>query len=334
MKFRQNIAMGLGVLRGKFLSQNVPLSVMLSVTNRCNSKCRYCDISSRKQKEMSTSEMLNLIEQMSAGGVKKLSLWGGEPLLRDDIGAIITKAKDRGMCVNIDSNGYLVPEIFETIKDLDFIIFSFDGEKKQHDHNREPGAYDKLFRAIEFIDGRIPVWTLTVLTKYNIGSVDFILQKAREYRFKALFQVPYHPLPLGSAEDLLASADEYAKVFSGLARLKKGNSQVISSSRYLNAVSKWGFFPGTTSEFRPQHFPECWAGRMFCNIDTNGDMYTCSPRIGLHKQPPNVLKYGFAESFRRLKKSGCQSCVSGCSLETNFVFSLNIKSIREWLVVL
>ncbi|MFH0838869.1 MAG: radical SAM protein [Candidatus Omnitrophota bacterium] len=326
--------MGLGALRANVFSESAPLSVMLSVTDRCNSKCWYCDIPLRRQKEMATGDVLHLIDEMSAAGVRKLSFWGGEPLLRDDIGILISRAKERMMHVNIDSNGYLIPEKFKEIRNLNFLILSFDGEKELHDKNREPGSYDKFFRAVEFIGGRIPIWTLTVLTKHNIHSIDFIVRKARQYGFKTLFQVPYHPFRLGSSDDLMARPEEYAKAFGHLLRLKKERASIISSTRYLNAVAQWNLFPQTTSESRPLTFPACWAGRLFCNIDTNGDMYPCSPMIGSYERPPNVLKDGFAECFRKLKRPNCQSCLSGCSLEANFVFSFDWKSIAEWMKVL
>jgi MoaA/NifB/PqqE/SkfB family radical SAM enzyme len=180
---------------------------------------------------MMTCELLNLVEEMSKSGVQKLSLWGGEPLLRNDIGKIIDSAKEKGMYVNIDSNGDLIPERFEDIKKLDFIILSFDGEKELHDKNRSSGSYDNFLRAVKFIDRRIPIWTLTVLTKHNINSIDFIIQKAREFHFQTLFQMPYHPPQIGSSDDLQASQEEYRKVFSYLARLKKKGAPIVSSTQ-------------------------------------------------------------------------------------------------------
>lgn len=324
------IKMAWGAVRANFFSRNLPLSVMLSVTNRCNCKCRYCDIPLRAQKEIPTRQMLDLIDEMANAGVKKLSLWGGEPLLREDIGLLIDRAKEKGMYVNVDSNGYLIPEKFERIKNLDFLILSFDGPRGLHDQNREPGSYDKFIRAVEYIDGRIPLWTLTVLTKHNINFIDFIIAKAREHDFKALFQVPYHPLTLGRSDGLLAAPAEYKKAFRYLAQLKKKGAPVISSAKYLNSVAEWDFFPLTTSRDRYAGFPACWAGKLFCNIDTNGDIYPCSPVIGSDSCPPNVLKSGFIKAFNSLKKPDCQSCLSGCCLEANFVFSLDIGSIIDW----
>jgi MoaA/NifB/PqqE/SkfB family radical SAM enzyme len=330
MKTRQNIAMALGALKANLFTKNTPLSVMLSLTNRCTSKCSYCDIPLRKQNEMSTAQLLKLIEEMSKAGVQKLSLWGGEPLLRGDIGELIGCAKEKGMCVSIDSNGDLIPERFEEIKDLDFIILSFDGEKDLHDKNRNSGSYDNFFRAVKFIDGKIPIWTLTVLTRHNINSADFIVKKAKEFNFQALFQVPYHPPQIGSGNDVQASQEEYRQAFSHLLRLKTQGAPIISSMHYLEAVSRWGLFPQTTSKSYFPGFPKCWAGKLFCNIDTNGDMYACSPMIGRIEKAPNVLKEGFAQSFEKLKDQHCRSCLSACCLEANFVFSFDWLSVLEW----
>lgn len=329
MRFRNNLLTGIAALKANFLKAKVPLSVMFSITNRCTSKCVYCDIPLRKQKELTTKEVMKLIEEMAGSGVQKLSLWGGEPLLRDDIGQVINYAKDKGMYVNIDSNGYLVPKRLDDIKNLDFLIMSFDGEKEYHDKNRETGAYDKFFRAVEAVNGKIPIWTLTVLTKNNINSVDFIIKKAKEHKFKTMFQVPYHPTGIGSGADLFAKPSEYKRVFDYLIELKKKGAPIISSTHYLALVADWPSFPATINNDRIKGFPKCWAGKLFCNIDTNGDMYPCSPMIEQVK-PFNVLEEGFSQCFKKLREIQCYSCLSACSVEANLVFSFDILSIMEW----
>ncbi len=329
MKLTNYLHFGFGALKANLSANNTPLSVMFSVTNRCTSKCSYCDIPLRKQRELSTQQTFRLIDEMGEAGVQKLSLWGGEPLLRDDIGELIQRAKAHGMCVNIDSNGYLVPDRLNDIQHLDFIILSFDGEQEYHDKNREPGAYGKFFKAVKAIDGRIPIWTLTVLTKYNINSVEFILKKAAQYGFYTMFQVPYHPAGIGSQEDILATANEYRAVFRCLVESKRDGAPIISSRHYLKCVSQWPFFPDTTRSESLDGMPRCWAGRLFCNIDTNGDMYPCSPMI--HRVAPlNVTEMGFRTCFHALQKPQCRSCISACAIEANLVFSFDVPSIFEW----
>jgi MoaA/NifB/PqqE/SkfB family radical SAM enzyme len=329
MRIRNYISMGSGALKTNVLGSKIPLSVMFSVTNRCTSKCLYCDIPLRNQKELTTGEALSLIDEMTEAGVQKLSLWGGEPLLRDDIADLIDRAKSGGMLINIDSNGYLIPAKLDEIKHLDFIILSFDGEKEYHDKNRETGAYDKFFRAVKIINGRIPIWTLTVLTKHNINSVDFIIQKAKEYGFQTMFQVPYHPVGIGSQNDIFAKPNEYQRVFQYLIDLKGNNAPIISSTNYLRIVAQWPFFPETTSNDSFNGNPKCWAGKLFCNIDTNGDVYPCSPMINGSSRL-NILDKGFKDCFVELPTPPCRICLSACSMEANLAFSFDALTIWEW----
>ena len=329
MKVRNYINMGLGVLKANVLGRKTPLSVMFSVTNRCTSKCLYCDIPLRKQKELTTEEALRLIDEMAEAGVQKLSLWGGEPLLRNDIADLIDRAKSAGMVVSIDSNGYLIPAKLDELKHLDFIILSFDGEKEYHDKNREAGAYDKFFKAVRIINGRIPIWTLTVLTKYNIDSVDFIIQKAEEHGFQTMFQVPYHPAGIGSQNDIFGKPSEYQRVFQHLIDLKKSNAPIISSTNYLRIAARWPFFPETTSNDSFKSNLKCWAGKLFCNIDTNGDMYPCSPMINGFS-PLNILDKPFKDCFMELSTPPCRICLSACSVEANLAFSFDALTILEW----
>jgi MoaA/NifB/PqqE/SkfB family radical SAM enzyme len=321
--------MGYGALKTNVLGRKTPLSVMFSVTNRCTSKCLYCDIPLRHQKELTTGEALRLIDEMTEAGVQKLSLWGGEPLLRDDIADLIERAKSGGMIINIDSNGYLIPAKMDEIRHLDFIILSFDGEKEYHDKNRETGAYDKFFKAVKKINGRIPIWTLTVLTKYNIHSVDFIIQKAKEFGFQTMFQVPYHPFGIGCQNDIFAKSDEYQGVFQYLIELKRNNQPILSSTNYLKIVAQWPFFPETTSYNSLNGNPKCWAGKLFCNIDTNGDMYPCSPMIN-GASFLNVLDKGFKDCFLELRTPPCRICLSACSVEANLAFSFDALTLWEW----
>lgn len=329
MRVKNYINIGSGALKANVLGKKIPLSVMFSVTNRCTSKCLYCDIPLRNQRELTTDEGVRLIDEMAEAGVQKLSLWGGEPLLRDDIADLIDRGKSAGMVVNIDSNGYLIPAKLDEMKHLDFIILSFDGEKEYHDKNRERGAYDKFFKAVKIINGRIPIWTLTVLTRYNIHSVDFIIQKAKEYGFETMFQVPYHPAGIGSQKDLFAKPAEYRRVFQHLIDLKSSNAPIISSTNYLRIVAQWPFFSETTSDASFDGSPKCWAGKLFCNIDTNGDMYPCSPMIN-GSSSLNVLDKGFKDCFMELLTPPCRICLSACSVEANLAFSFNALTIWEW----
>ncbi len=97
MGLKNIVGMGRGALLANLFGRRIPLSVMYSVTNRCPSQCAYCNIPNRKQRELTTKEAFSLIDQLVEAGTQRLALWGGEPLVRDDIGSIIDYAKIKGL---------------------------------------------------------------------------------------------------------------------------------------------------------------------------------------------------------------------------------------------
>lgn len=324
--------MAYAILKAHLFNKNTPLDVMLSVTNRCNLHCRYCDIPLRNQREMTTEEIFALLDQLAKAGTQRLSLWGGEPLLREDIRHIINYAKKKKFYVNIDSNGYLVPEKINEIKKLDFIILSLDGEEKVHDANRQPGSYKKVMEAIKIATKVMPVFTLTVLTKYNIHSAWFILDKARELGFLPMFQIPYHPSGLSSDHNLYASDKEYKDAFRFLLKEKRKGNLTASSSEYLRYLTNWDDYHQPARAYKTKFDPTCWAGRLFCNIDTDGSLYPC-PLFITKIKAPNILVDGFMPAFNKLVELDldCEACLGHCCLEANLVFSLHIKTIWEWI---
>lgn len=323
--------------------------MMLSVTNRCPSRCSYCNIPSREQKELTTDEVFSLIDQISRLGCQRLGLWGGEPLLRDDIGDIIDYAKNKGLFVTLDSNGYLLPRKIKMLKDLDHLILALDGPAKAHDLNREPGSFQKAMAAIEAASGKIPFWTITVLTRYNLDSIDFILDRAREYGFLATFQLLHHNDRLArNQENLIPSPESYKRAIAKLILEKKNGTPIASSLNYLRYILHWPDYKTTTysHELKPVRNPrrrwsrritsnginylKCWAGELYCNVDTDGSVYPCSLLIEKVKSL-NFLEVGFKKAFEGLKQDSCKACLASCFTEYNYLYSLDIATIIEWL---
>lgn len=88
-----------------------PITVVWNFTNRCNLDCLHCHQDSSptsSQPELTTTEALKVIDNMSEAGVAILTFSGGEPLLRRDIYDAIERADDNGMLCTIASNGTLM----------------------------------------------------------------------------------------------------------------------------------------------------------------------------------------------------------------------------------
>ena len=89
-----------------------PSRVYLDVTNACQLRCRHCCTSSGAplEDELTTGEILDVIDQVHRMGIPSLVLSGGEPLLRPELDAIIDRARGLGLEVTLLTNGLLIDE--------------------------------------------------------------------------------------------------------------------------------------------------------------------------------------------------------------------------------
>jgi MoaA/NifB/PqqE/SkfB family radical SAM enzyme len=330
MKLKNIVKMGWGVLAANIWERRSPLNVMLSVTNRCSSRCNYCDIPSRRQRELTTDEIFSLIDQICEMGCQRLGLWGGEPLIRDDVGQIIDYAKNKNLFVTLDSNGYLLPEKMKMLNNLDHLVLGLDGPEEVHDLNREPGSFKRVMAAIEMAKGKKPFWTITVLTKNNLDSIDFILNKAREYSFLTTFQLLHHNDRLARNQEALSPPNEsYKRAIEKLILEKKKGAPIASSLNYLYYILNWPDYKTATYPNELNSL-KCWAGRLYCNVDTDGSIYPCSLLVD-KIDSLNFLEVGFKRAFEGLKENSCKACLASCFTEYNYLYSLDFATIVEWL---
>ena len=154
-------------------------NVQWSVTGNCNAKCRHCFVqeSQRRHGDLSTNEMLSIIEQMGDREVPMVALTGGEPLVRKDLPLLIREMRKRGIHVTqLYTNGFLLTDgILDLLEDerrMPDIIISFDGVGC-HDWMRGvPGAEKMAIRAMELCQRRnVPVILTMCLHKGNIGAI-------------------------------------------------------------------------------------------------------------------------------------------------------------------
>src|SRR3989338_9773238 len=95
-------------------------SLRLSVTQRCNLKCPYChkegQISS--EKELSLKEIENIIKNAKSIGIKKIKITGGEPLVREDIAAVVGIIKKYNFEeISMVTNGFLLDKYAFELKE-------------------------------------------------------------------------------------------------------------------------------------------------------------------------------------------------------------------------
>jgi len=329
VKLSGQISMGIDAVFG-LLGRRRPVNVMVSVTDRCCSRCSYCQIPEQGRPDLTTDQWKDLFRQMAEAGTKRIGVWGGEPLMRKDIVELCAYAREQGMYVSLDSNGYLLPNRVEILDNIDHLVLAFDGPEEAHDCNREKDSHSKVMKAMELASGKTRLWTITVLTRNNMNQLGYIMDTALKYGFQTTFQTLHHNAKLGGdTSDMMPSADEYRDVYRRLLEMKKSGAPVANSTRYLKSLADWKDY-SVTRVNEGFHGVPCRAGKMYCNIDADGKVYPCSLLIGLYPDSLNALEVSFKTAFDNTFELPCQACTASCYTEYNYLYSLRPGVALQW----
>ena len=123
MKFLEHSKFMSDLVKGRVLKKRIPLTVSLTITNRCNYKCIYCygEYFNRKDDDVPTEVWIDLVNELADMGTRMIHLGGGEPLLNKDFDKIIDAVKDRHMICRINTNGKLIPKYIDRLKRIDSV---------------------------------------------------------------------------------------------------------------------------------------------------------------------------------------------------------------------
>jgi len=150
-------------------NNNMPLGVfplknlIIEILLKCNLNCSFCYASatstSKRENELTTQEILQIIHQAKKMGVEDIDLTGGEPLLHKDILKIVKEIINQDLLLTIQTNATLISKHMDLInfltevKDRVRIFVSLNGATaKTHDElYGVTGAFDKTLEGIKIL---------------------------------------------------------------------------------------------------------------------------------------------------------------------------------------
>ncbi|HBG47851.1 MAG TPA: hypothetical protein DDW94_12810 [Deltaproteobacteria bacterium] len=296
-----------------------PLSVTFISTYRCNFRCEYCDIWRLRDDELSTDDAIRMIDEFSDMGMSRLCFTGGEPLTRDDIGELTSYSVRKGVFTSLFTNGSLLEDNMEKLKELDLIIVSLDGPEEAHGKLRDGGSYRQLASGIRAAKmAGLNVWTNTVITKENLDYLPLMVDDAQRLGVKMTFQ-PVLSYPFSSDVSRISSMSPegkaYMKAIQGLKELKKKGAPIVNSPEYLDHIKLpvWGL-----------NRRECWAGRLYCAVTPTGNVAPCYPAFYSKEWPSGAL-LGYREAFEKIGEVKCAGCYTELA-ESDLLYSSFLRS--------
>lgn len=165
---------------------SLPLaSLDLELTERCNNNCVHCyinlppgDVDAQKR-ELSTSELKDILNEAASLGCLRVRFTGGEPLLREDFEELYVFARKLGLKVVIFTNATCITralaELFFKIPPLELIeVTMFGARKSSYERiTRSPGSFEAARRGMNLLlEKGVPFIIKGVLLKDNMTDAE------------------------------------------------------------------------------------------------------------------------------------------------------------------
>ena len=272
-----------------------PFSVVVSISFRCNSKCRTCDVWRKPNDDMTVEEWDKVFANLGRTPFY-ITFTGGEPFLRKDLDEMVISAYRhcRPSVITIPTNGLLTDRIVERVDRICRecptsqigINLSLDGIGEEHDDIRGvPGNWEKS----------MATWTkLKELQKSRpnlVLTVHTVVSRFNQHRFREIYndlqflepdsyitEVAEERVELDTVGwGITPDPDAYAPIADFLSEQAK--------ARPAKGIAKF------TQAFRAHYYQlarrvlyertqviACYAGWASAHIAPNGDLWSCCIR--------------------------------------------------------
>lgn len=322
----------------------LPINLTVSLTYRCNSRCKTCNVYDKKAEEFSLDEFNKTFKSIG-----RTPYWitfsGGEPFLRKDIVEICKNAYEncRPRIINIPTNGMLVDRIEAGVKEIlnscpsskVIINVSIDGIGNKHDEIR--GAKDSFEKAIETFKKlralnhpNLILGIHTVISKYNVEEVPEIFKRLEELKPDSyITEIAEERVELGTVgTNITPTLEDYAKTIDFI----------------VKEMLSWNLkgIPKITRAFRTEYYQivkrilkdkreviPCYAAIASCQIAPDGEVWPCCIKAesmgNLREVGYNFKRVWFSNKAKKLRndirRTKC-SCPLANASYTNMLFSL------------
>ena len=288
----------------KALRLNVPFSVQVDLTYRCNERCVHCYLDHDDHGEMTTAEIKHLFDEMAEAGVFVLTLSGGEIFLRKDFFELLEHARRLMFCVKLKTNAVLIRER-EAVRIRDLGVESiqisiYSHRPEVHDAiTLIPGSLKRSVDAIRFLKSQgLKVIIANVLMTGNMQDYPGVRALAAELGVDCTLDPTVTPMMDGNRSTVNLGVDQ------GVLR------QVFRDTSLVGDADEFCAIPAKPGEDELEATP-CSAGHTACYVSPYGEVFPC---VQFPLPTGNVRQQRFVDIWRH-------------SPEMNDVRSIRLKDL-------
>jgi len=301
-----------------------PFSIVVSVSFRCNSKCRTCDVWRKPNDDMSAEEWDKVFANLGRTPFY-ITFTGGEPFLRKDLDEMVLSAYKhcRPSVITIPTNGLLTERVAERVDRICRecpesqigLNLSLDGIEEEHDDIRGvPGNWAKSMATWERLKELQKTRPNLVLTVHTVVS------RFNQHRFREIYDGLQFLQPDSYITEVAEERVELDTVGWGITPEPDAYAPVAdflseqARARPSKGIAKF------TQAFRAEYYQlakrvlyertqviDCYAGWASAHIAPNGEIWSCCIRAepvgSLRKTNYDLAPIWFSEPMAKLRKS-------------------------------
>ncbi len=311
----------------------------VNVTLRCNLHCLMCNTCYPLERELGTTEILDIVDQAAIMGVKVFNPLGGEPFTRPDLEEILAHAAGKDLFTTLTTNGTLISRAraagtARIAPEKLHVNISLDGPEPTHDAIRGRGTFQaaitgyQRLRLADESEGnpRRKILANTLVLSPNLSSLPDFARHLRERGFDGirLLSLYRDPAPRGDPrkveelwihrerlpelEDVLLALRDIPGPGSGVPFLQNSPQELRLMLRHYRG--------------NPSAVP-CWAGWKELYINADGSAVMCDAHLDflagrfgdIHTMTLRQLWQSQALRDRRRQVLGCRTpCSQTCYL--------------------
>lgn len=316
------------MLKSRLLTHR-PFFLAHAMTYGCNSRCQSCTYwknISRMKEDLNTEEVFQLLDEAYDAGMRGYYMFGGEPLIRRDIGKIVDYAKEKGFVTVMNTNGSVMEQKAQELRNLDFAFVSVDYHNEYDDIIRgRAGTFREVMRGIEAIrkTGDTKVALVTTVSTLNFETIIPMAQLAQQLGVGISYNSIEQSLDFG-----LTSEETTPNFDIGLSPEK-----LQEFYETLLKVKRVGY-PLMETELVLRHFVEgrrwkCHFPKMFVYVTPDKKIYNCDYAYHYDLKKGTFDEYFSGPTFQDYVKEAesCNKCIRTCVRGYSYTYNMFPRQI-------
>ena len=203
-----------------------PFYASYKVTHKCSLKCSFCNVWMEDIPDLETKDVFKVIDNIANSSIVVLSLEGGDPLVRKDLGEILEYAYQKPFTLFFTTNGHLLHKrpMEEYGKFIDFLHISID---EGHDNL-------EFFERLEEFQSYGPeICIQTVVTRDTMDVLEDKVKRVFDVNARTVIMPACH---LDGTDDFYPDPQEFKKHIISLK--KKYPNTITTPTGFLDNINK------------------------------------------------------------------------------------------------